>query len=169
MRKRRLLIFSSTTSTSRIFKYVDKRSGISAPLINIHSERKWNMNLTSDNVRSVFTQCLAGDSNDYVEIEGIAHSFRLSKSKLEEHKDEIKDMLSHLPKEFFTGTGSGYTFLAACNDANGNQWTGLHLVMESLFVLGIGLGVCRYLHTPRNVDGPPWRSTVYRSKPGWVP
>ena len=29
--------------------------------------------------------------------------------------------------------------MAACNDKDGHQWTGLHLTMEKLFALGIGI------------------------------
>jgi len=46
-------------------------------------------------------------------------------------------MLSQLPKEFYKDSGGGMTFLNACNNSNGEQWTGLHSVMEQLFVLGI--------------------------------
>lgn len=49
-------------------------------------------------------------------------------------------MLLQLPKEFQKGSGSGggISFLNACNDVSGKQWTDSHQVMEQLFALGIG-------------------------------
>jgi hypothetical protein len=46
-------------------------------------------------------------------------------------------MLLQLPDSFQKDSGGGYSFLEACNNKDGNQWTGLHLRMEQLFSLGI--------------------------------
>lgn len=53
-------------------------------------------------------------------------------------------MLDKLPEQFHEATGGGWSFLNACNDRHGNQWTGLHQRMEQLFQLGIALGRVSY-------------------------
>lgn len=97
------------------------------------------MKLTAENVEKVFGECLSKSEDKAVKCEAVVHSFSFCKDKLEENKQNIVDMLSCLPKEFMQNTGGGYSFLAACNDKDGNQWTGLHLIMEKLLALGIGI------------------------------
>ncbi|NQT49448.1 hypothetical protein HQ571_02010 [Candidatus Kuenenbacteria bacterium] len=48
-------------------------------------------------------------------------------------------MLAELPDEFKESGGGGMSFMNACYDRNGNQWTGMHKRMEELFQLGIGI------------------------------
>jgi hypothetical protein len=48
-------------------------------------------------------------------------------------------MLAELPDMFKESGGGGWSFLNACDDRHGNQWTGLHQRMEQLFQLGIGI------------------------------
>lgn len=100
------------------------------------------MELTAENVEKVFMECFseAEEGNDTVKCEAVVHSFCFSKEKLKENTDNIYSMLRELPEEFMQDGGGGYSFLAACNDKNGNQWTGLHLTMEKLFALGISIG-----------------------------
>ena len=54
-------------------------------------------------------------------------------------------MLENLPLDFQENSGGGMSFLKACDDQEGNQWTGLHRRMEELFVLGTGLGKVKCL------------------------
>ena len=73
-----------------------------------------------------------------------------SKSEIEKHKIEITGMLKCLPNEFMQNQGGGYSFLKACNDKNGNQWTGSHFQMEKLFALGIAVEKVKCL-LPREI------------------
>jgi len=50
-----------------------------------------------------------------------------------------------LPEQFKGSAGGGWSFLNACDDKHGNQWTDLHLRMEQLFQLGIGIGKVKCL------------------------
>ena len=99
------------------------------------------MELTSKNVQSVFMDCLFKDgenTSDPIVVEGVVSKFGFHKDRLELHKEDILKMLLQLPKEFQKDSGGGMSFLNACNDVDGRQWTDLHQVMEQLFVLGIG-------------------------------
>lgn len=110
------------------------------------------MELTSKNVQELFTKCLYNKeirdgetTENVILIEGIVHNYGLDKTSVENEKENISSMLHQLPKEFMEATGGGYSFLAACNNADGVQWTGMHLVMESLFVLGMAAGIVKCL------------------------
>jgi hypothetical protein len=102
------------------------------------------MKLTSENVETIFMDCLFEDKideNNIIHVNGIVAKFGLNKIKVEKHKDDIYDMLKQLPKEFQIG----WSFLNACMDKDGNQWTGLHRIMEQLFVLGIAAGKAKFM------------------------
>lgn len=49
-------------------------------------------------------------------------------------------MLAELPDDFKISRGGSYSFLNACLDKHGNQWTGLHRAQEELVRLGIAIG-----------------------------
>jgi hypothetical protein len=86
-------------------------------------------------------------------VEGIMRPFGFHPERLESHREEVAGMLANLPTEFRTsehGGGGGWSFLNACQDRNDVQWTGLHQVMDALFVLGIGLGLAAWL-LPRDM------------------
>lgn len=108
------------------------------------------MELTSENVEKIFMKCFTESQASAVKCDVVVHSFLFSRDKLQEYKEDIVALLSCLPEEFMTKTGGGCSFLAACNDRNGNQWTGLHLMMEKLFALGIGIGKVKCL-VPREL------------------
>ena len=97
------------------------------------------MELTSENVESIFMDCLFQDGEDTSDpaiAEGITSKFGFHKGRLESHRDDISDMLLQLPKEFHKDGGGGMTFLNAYINAKGEQWTGEHRRMEQLFSLG---------------------------------
>lgn len=101
------------------------------------------MDLNSDNVEKIFISCLFDDDEDKTKaviIEGITSKFGFNPDKLESHKEMIKEMLGLLPDSFKKDGGGGMSFLNACQDRNGNQWTDLHQRMEQLFVLGQAAG-----------------------------
>lgn len=115
------------------------------------------MKLTSENVENIFSKCVSDSGEKRISV--IAHEFIFDSAKLEEHEAEISDMLHQLPKEFMKDSGGGYSFLMACNDKDGNQWTGLHLRMEQLFAMGEAIGIVKCL-LPRE---------IWRVLPGGVP
>lgn len=98
--------------------------------------------LDPTNVETIFMDCMADniDGPNTVVTEGIMAKMAFDRDKLAMHRTEIGDMLSQLPTEFKTkdqGGGDGWSFLNACMDSDGNQWTGMHSTMDQLFVLGI--------------------------------
>lgn len=120
------------------------------------------MKLTSENVQTLMKACLNGSdeiTDDTTVVEGITRKFGFSRDALMNHQDDIVSMLGQLPDDFHEGRGDGWSFLNACNDRDGNQWTGFHAVMEELFALGMGLGCVACLF-PRD---------YWSSLPGGVP
>lgn len=105
-------------------------------------------------VEAIYTDSLAEDLPDtdarYTIVEGIIHSTAFNTEKLERHRDEVALMLAWLPDNFMVTRGGGWSFLNACDDRAGRQWTGLHRTMDALFQLGIGLGMAEYLG-PRKI------------------
>mgnify|MGYP000963997481 CR=1 FL=1 len=101
-------------------------------------------------VERIFLDCLfqdGEDTADHIAVEGIVHNIGFHPGRLESHRDEVVALLGELPTEFMSaerGGGGGWSFLNACNDRHGNLWTGMHLVMEQLFSLGIALGLAEY-------------------------
>jgi hypothetical protein len=103
--------------------------------------------LTSQHVETVFAACLTKDgenTSDYIIAEGIIHTVGFHRDRIEEYRQEIHDMLAELPDEFKASGGGGYSFLNACLDRYGNQWTGLHQTQEQLVLLGIAIGEVAY-------------------------
>ena len=90
----------------------------------------------------------APTSDDSKMAEGVVHVFNFVPTKLEEHRDEVTTMLQNLPLAFRPvelGGGGGWSFLNACQDANDEQWTGLHQRMEQLLCLGIAMGLAEWV------------------------
>jgi hypothetical protein len=99
--------------------------------------------LNAERVEQVFLDCLfkeGEDTTNHVKAEGIVRNVGFHPERLTSHKEEISAMLDELGDEFKKSGGGGMSFLNACNDRHGNQWTGLHLRMEQLFQLGVGIG-----------------------------
>jgi hypothetical protein len=106
-----------------------------------------NGKLDAGRVEEVFLECLFRDGEDttnHIRAEGITSTVGFHPDSLESHKAEIEAMLEELPDEFKSSGGGGWSFLNACNDKHGNQWTGLHQRMEQLFQLGIAIGKVEY-------------------------
>lgn len=102
-----------------------------------------NTVLSTVRVRQLFLDCLFKDGEDtssHVKAEGITSIAEFNPDRLNIHKVEIEAMLDELPDEFKKSDGGGMSFLNACNDRHGNQWTGFHQTMEQLFQLGIAIG-----------------------------
>ena len=109
--------------------------------------------LTVDAVNKIMLICLFAeyeDMADAIKVEGIVNNYAFHPQRIHEHAAEISRLLSELPTEFQATGGGGWSFLNACNDKHGNQWTGLHQQMERLFALGIAAGKARWLF-PRDM------------------
>ena len=96
------------------------------------------MKLTPTAVETIFNYCQ--EPTGEVVVEGIVHHEHFSAEKLAEKRTEIAELLAELPDQFQKSKGGGWSFLNACNDRHGTQWTGFHLVMEMLFMLGMATG-----------------------------
>jgi hypothetical protein len=101
--------------------------------------------LNPQHVSEVFEACLAhgAASHPTITAVGITHTVHFAMTELDRRKAEIAGMLAQLPNEFIShqaGGGGGWSFLNACHDRDGVQWTGLHLVMEQLVLLGLATG-----------------------------
>lgn len=106
------------------------------------------MELKADRVEEIFMECLFKDgelTESHIKAEGILNTVGFHPERLEGHKPEIAAMLNELPESFHRNTGGGMSFLAACDDKHGNQWTGLHMRMDQLFQLGIAAGYAKSL------------------------
>ena len=102
-----------------------------------------NQILNPQKVHTIFYSCLfEKDENfgDHVAVEGITMTVGFHPGRLQAHKAEIEEMLGELPSSFQMEQGGGMSFLLACYDKDGNQWTSLHQIMEKLFLLGMGIG-----------------------------
>ncbi len=109
-------------------------------------------------VEEIFLDCLfkeGEDTSNHVPAEGITMMVGFHPERLESHREEIKALLAELPDEFKSserGGGGGWSFLNACMDRHGQQWTGLHKIMEQLVTLGVALGLVDYT-LPRDMWG----------------
>ena len=118
------------------------------------AEKKYQ--LDAERVKGIFESCLClfdesqreellDKETGKVLVEGIMIKVYLDKFKLEhEYRPEIEGMLLDLPDQFHADKGGGWSFLNACDDRRGNQWTGLHAAMDQLFMLGIGIDFAQY-------------------------
>jgi len=105
------------------------------------------MELTARNVEIVFNNCLCENeesTQSYIKAEGIVNIFGFHPERIKKYKDDIYKMLKQLPDAFQKETGGGMSFLNACDNKNGDQWTGLHQIMEQLVVLGIAIDKVKY-------------------------
>lgn len=133
------------------------------------------MTIDANRVEEILKDCLYDESEvqtfkdnnmeghavpaDAVPAEGIMARFLFNPAKLEANRAEITDMLLQLPEPFMKSKGGGWSFLQACVDKNGEQWTGLHQTMDRLFTLGIAIGRAKNL-LPR---------AIWSAMPGGMP
>lgn len=77
--------------------------------------------------------------------QGIIHDVAFHPERLESHRGEVREMLAELDDSFKQTGGGGMSFLNMCMDRHGEQWTGLHQTQEQLCLLGIALGLARWV------------------------
>ncbi len=114
--------------------------------------------INPDAVEDAFCDCLFRPDeiiedkvpDNAVLVEAIQGRFGFHPGRLQTHANEVRAWLSLLPHQFRKDGGGGWSFLNACEQADGEQWTGLHQRMDQLFALGIALGMARML-TPRDM------------------
>jgi len=109
------------------------------------------MILTSQAVNRLMRSCLADkDDLNPIKVEGIINTTYFNRVKIAEHTVEIVTLLAELPDPFHQEKGGGWSFLQACVNRHGDEWTGLHVIMEALFCLGIAADKVRWM-MPRDV------------------
>lgn len=104
--------------------------------------------LTSENVEATIVRCLFTDAEmvdgqpppEHIRVEGIVNPWAFHPGRVEENREKIAAMLSELPRAFMVGEGGGWSFLNACERADGVQWTAFHQRMDQLFSLGQACG-----------------------------
>lgn len=108
--------------------------------------------LKADRVDKIFKECLfsdeeieSGAKDHCVTAEGIKFSVGFHPARLDSFREEIITMLYELPEQFQSKGGGGWSFLNACDDKNGEQWTGIHERMDQLFMLGIAIKRVKWL------------------------
>lgn len=100
------------------------------------------MELTDKNVEEIFTDCL-GNECDLL-VEGVLLATYFKQDRIDKYKNDIMDMLLCLPDGFLKSKGGGYTFLNACLDNNGRQWTEGHQMIDKLICLGLAIGKVKF-------------------------
>lgn len=109
--------------------------------------------LTAENVNEVFMKCLfekGEDSTDAIIVQGVQLNVGFNPNKISENKNSIQEFLSQLPAEFNQLTGGGWSFLNACNNREGNQWTDFHTSIDQLLCLGLAADLIAY-NAPRSL------------------
>lgn len=96
--------------------------------------------LTAERVEELFRQCLAASPTEGTIVQGVINTAAFQPEAIENHREEIGALLAELPDPFQENGGGGWSFLNACDDKHGNQWTGFHQTMEHLFMLGLASG-----------------------------
>jgi hypothetical protein len=117
--------------------------------------------LDPERVRDLFADCL-DPGGDGVEVEGIAGMAVFGPAPLERYAEEIRAMLAELDDAFRKSGGGGWSFLNACSDRHGRQWTGEHRTMEQLFMLGLAIGAVSLLMPRELWDALPGGMPYYR-------
>jgi hypothetical protein len=118
-----------------------------------------NTVLTAERVEKLFRECLAPSPEGAILVQGVINTAAFRPEVIETHRDEIRALLAELPEPFQENGGGGWSFLNACDDSHGNQWTGMQQTMEHLFMLG--LAICEVVElVPRE---------LWSALPGGVP
>jgi hypothetical protein len=101
------------------------------------------MPLTREAVLALLDACLLRPSeprDGAIEVESILADFSFHPARIGANAAAIGELLDELPDPFREDRGGGWTFLNACNDRHGAQWTDYHRDMEALVCLGIAAG-----------------------------
>lgn len=83
------------------------------------------------------------EGGDAVLVEGVQLVAGLSFERCWGNRQEVWSMLGQLPRQFMLGIGGGWSFLNACETAQGDQW-GEHADVDRLICLGLALGAVEF-------------------------
>jgi hypothetical protein len=108
------------------------------------------MELSTERVEELFKRCLAATADQGVVVQGIVNTAAFSPQALKDCREQIAALLAELPEQFRESDGGGWSFLNACDDKHGRQWTSFHRAMEQLFMLGLASGQVKEL-LPRDM------------------
>ncbi len=127
------------------------------------------MELTAENVRTTFFDCLYPDEvikalpegtapEGAIIVEGITIKTGFDPVKIENHKKDIAELLNQLPVQFQHDQGGGFSFTAAPFNKAEQQW-GEQMNAQELMLLGVAAGMVQYC-MPRE---------LWSAMPGGVP
>jgi hypothetical protein len=110
------------------------------------------MQLTGDNVRKVFLNCLFDEGYTDKEVEergkivkSVMVHVGFDSAKVNKNKEHIIELLEQLPDNFRKSSGSGgWSFLEACMDKDNHQW-GEHRSIDELLALGLAIDKIEFL------------------------
>lgn len=105
--------------------------------------------MTEEDMEATFKE--TGDFPATVTVEGLVRTVVFDAGRLEKNRDKVINLLRGLPDEFARNKGGGWSFLNACQDRDGELWSGFHRDAEALLMLGMGLNLCGRLG-PREMD-----------------
>jgi hypothetical protein len=103
--------------------------------------------LTSHRVDKILQDCRIREGEDeltMIVVEGIQRVYGFHPQRLAAHREDIRLMLGELDDTFQEEKG-GWSFLNACMDRRGDQWTDLHPTMEALLVMGQALDLGAFM------------------------
>ena len=110
--------------------------------------------INAERVDSIFRECLFKNEEmddegqpqgiKPLKVQGIANDVGFHADRIQKHRSEIISFLEELPHQFREDSGGGWSFLNLCQTEEGEQWTGLHRIMEQLVCLGIAIGKVSY-------------------------
>lgn len=115
------------------------------------------MQLTGDNVRKVFLDCLFDEGYTDKDIEDRGKMVQsvmicagFDSAKLDKNREHIIELLEQLPDNFRKSSESGgWSFLEACMDKNNHQW-GEHRSIDELLALGLAIDKVEFI-APREL------------------
>jgi len=100
--------------------------------------------ISASRLSDMFKECLATEFDvEPVIVSGLVNTVAFDEGRLKSHKDEIVNMLNHLPDEFKLTGGGGYSFLQMPFDRYGQQW-GEQRNAEQLLLMALALDLASY-------------------------
>ena len=119
--------------------------------------------LNTENVDRIFADCMFRSHEEHEEcakkglhvyVESIqSPNVRVGfhPERIDSHRQEIQEMLTQLPDDFFPEKGWGQSFLNICWDKSGELWTGFQTEMEKLCLLGMASNQLKMLLPRENL------------------
>lgn len=106
------------------------------------------MLINQTRVTEIFRDCLYTEEEtkgvvelkDMIMVEGITFNVGFNPIRIEKNKKEIEELINNLAP----GWENGKSFLNLCVDSEGELWTGLHIRMEELLLLGMAINKFKY-------------------------